>query len=530
MTNAPSAGTCFGRRWPHRRVGGRRAGARRADADGEAEHPVAGQRGQQPVPRLLRRHAGPHAEHRRARQARPAVPPRLQRRAGLRAVALRHPHGRAPGELRARQPHARGGALPAWIRTYPEYLREAGYYCTNNAKTDFNCDADAAKIFDESSAKAHYKNRPRGQAVLRDLQPREFARVVAAWARCAGAQRGARTRAGSRDRRRTRGACQAGGRARARVHARHAGRSRGPRQVLQRRSRMDGADRRQAEGTRGGGSRRGHHRLLLLRQRRRAAAQQALLLRRWAAVRDGVAFPPKWQHLAPAKMGTGDHDRRSASWTWRRRSCRSSATPIPSTHAGRGVCRAASRSRAAGTPSACATAWTSATTSCARRPTAGTTTSATTRRTAPSSTARISGRQRATRVGSESGAPGISTRCRRASSRDPGRSRSCYDLQSGSGPGARTSLASPRMRTACERCGRPWTTTWWRSTTTGSSPKGCPLEGYEPSRDKAAYPLPRLMELARKAVLARHEEPRRVHVVARRPATRWCVTGPRRGC
>jgi arylsulfatase A-like enzyme len=53
--------------------------------------------------------------------------------------------------------------LPGWLKTYPEHLREAGYYCTNNSKTDFNCNADAAKIFDESSQKAHYENRPAGK-------------------------------------------------------------------------------------------------------------------------------------------------------------------------------------------------------------------------------------------------------------------------------------------------------------------------------------------------------------------------------
>jgi hypothetical protein len=51
-----------------------------------------------------------------------------------------------------------GGAL----RTYPELLREAGYYCTNNAKTDYNCDVDPAAIWNESSARAHWRNRPAG--------------------------------------------------------------------------------------------------------------------------------------------------------------------------------------------------------------------------------------------------------------------------------------------------------------------------------------------------------------------------------
>jgi len=50
------------------------------------------------------------------------------------------------------------------VRTYPEYLREAGYYCTNNSKTDYNTSSvDPNAIWDESSNKAHYKNRPEGK-------------------------------------------------------------------------------------------------------------------------------------------------------------------------------------------------------------------------------------------------------------------------------------------------------------------------------------------------------------------------------
>lgn len=54
--------------------------------------------------------------------------------------------------------------MSAEVHTYPEYLRKAGYYCTNNAKTDYNTSAfkyDA--IWDESSKNAHYKNRPKGK-------------------------------------------------------------------------------------------------------------------------------------------------------------------------------------------------------------------------------------------------------------------------------------------------------------------------------------------------------------------------------
>jgi len=35
--------------------------------------------------------------------------------------------------------HMRSKAkLPPHIRPFPQYLREAGYYCTNNSKTDYN--------------------------------------------------------------------------------------------------------------------------------------------------------------------------------------------------------------------------------------------------------------------------------------------------------------------------------------------------------------------------------------------------------
>jgi arylsulfatase A-like enzyme len=50
------------------------------------------------------------------------------------------------------------------VKTYPEFLRKAGYYCTNNDKTDYNTSSiDPGKIWDESSNKAHYKNRASGQ-------------------------------------------------------------------------------------------------------------------------------------------------------------------------------------------------------------------------------------------------------------------------------------------------------------------------------------------------------------------------------
>lgn len=53
-------------------------------------------------------------------------------------------------------------ALPEGIRLYPEYLREAGYYATNNVKEDYNV-IQHGQTWDESSNTAHWRNRPAGK-------------------------------------------------------------------------------------------------------------------------------------------------------------------------------------------------------------------------------------------------------------------------------------------------------------------------------------------------------------------------------
>lgn len=54
-------------------------------------------------------------------------------------------------------------AIPDSIRGFPAYLREAGYYTTNNEKTDYNTSSAERLIkesWDESSLTAHWRNRP----------------------------------------------------------------------------------------------------------------------------------------------------------------------------------------------------------------------------------------------------------------------------------------------------------------------------------------------------------------------------------
>lgn len=52
--------------------------------------------------------------------------------------------------------------MPRGAKMYPEYLREAGYYCSNNSKEDYNL-AKTAATWDDSSARAHWRNRRPGQ-------------------------------------------------------------------------------------------------------------------------------------------------------------------------------------------------------------------------------------------------------------------------------------------------------------------------------------------------------------------------------
>ncbi len=54
-------------------------------------------------------------------------------------------------------------AIPSHIRPHAAHLRDAGYYCTNHTKTDYNIKGNDQRWWDDSSNKAHYKNRGEGQ-------------------------------------------------------------------------------------------------------------------------------------------------------------------------------------------------------------------------------------------------------------------------------------------------------------------------------------------------------------------------------
>jgi len=65
--------------------------------------------------------------------------------------------------------HMRSNAtFPEGVHYFPKYLRDAGYYTSNNSKTDYNggpADRKGAMTaaWDESGKKAHWRNRPKGK-------------------------------------------------------------------------------------------------------------------------------------------------------------------------------------------------------------------------------------------------------------------------------------------------------------------------------------------------------------------------------
>lgn len=60
-------------------------------------------------------------------------------------------------QMRSRYP------IDVKYKPHVHYLKKAGYYCTNNSKTDYNFKGNDRAIWDECSNKAHYRKRGDGQ-------------------------------------------------------------------------------------------------------------------------------------------------------------------------------------------------------------------------------------------------------------------------------------------------------------------------------------------------------------------------------
>ncbi len=72
-------------------------------------------------------------------------------------ITGRYAHGLGTQHMRSTRP------LPEGVRFFAEFLREAGYFCTNNSKTDYNTSTPWARAWDEDGAQAHWRHRRAGQ-------------------------------------------------------------------------------------------------------------------------------------------------------------------------------------------------------------------------------------------------------------------------------------------------------------------------------------------------------------------------------
>ena len=73
-----------------------------------------------------------------------------------------HHHRTSNAALTSYLPTPYEAVPPAYVKLLPEYLRARGYYCTNNAKTDYQF-TPPFTAWDENGTRAHWRNRPQGK-------------------------------------------------------------------------------------------------------------------------------------------------------------------------------------------------------------------------------------------------------------------------------------------------------------------------------------------------------------------------------
>jgi arylsulfatase A-like enzyme len=55
------------------------------------------------------------------------------------------------------------GKIPSWLKGFPAWLREAGYFTSNNAKTDYNAPISVKEAWTEAGKNAHWRKRSNTQ-------------------------------------------------------------------------------------------------------------------------------------------------------------------------------------------------------------------------------------------------------------------------------------------------------------------------------------------------------------------------------
>ncbi len=81
---------------------------------------------------------------------------------GMYPISIGTHHMRTLGNPEYQPVPRYSAVIPEYVKCYSEYLRMNGYYCTNNAKQDYQF-IPPVTAWDESSHSAHWKNRPEGK-------------------------------------------------------------------------------------------------------------------------------------------------------------------------------------------------------------------------------------------------------------------------------------------------------------------------------------------------------------------------------
>ncbi len=78
---------------------------------------------------------------------------------GMYPMSIGTQHMRTAGNPKYQPVPSYAAVIPSYVKCFPEYLRKAGYYCTNNEKQDYQF-TPPVTVWDENGPGASFRNRP----------------------------------------------------------------------------------------------------------------------------------------------------------------------------------------------------------------------------------------------------------------------------------------------------------------------------------------------------------------------------------
>ena len=82
---------------------------------------------------------------------------------GMYPISIGTQHMRTSGDPKYQPVPSYAAVIPDYVKCFPEFLRKAGYYCTNNEKQDYQFEPPVT-VWDENGPAASFRNRPANTA------------------------------------------------------------------------------------------------------------------------------------------------------------------------------------------------------------------------------------------------------------------------------------------------------------------------------------------------------------------------------